>query len=208
MINKLSIFIIVLISASVSASEAIIDKNWSDRSGTHSLVMVKYKLKGNSGEHLFIKQTTNGKQGWVLNDYILNCDNDMELDVIDSSMEVRSLSSNEGYIIFFAYKVGCVGGIDPVPIKYFSYRDGVKYALRGEETIQTSNGNYGGEEEPIPGRNHKNTLFFINTCERDGRIYHYVNIMNNKEGYSGVPTFLSKVLFGLLSPQSLFKDQG
>ncbi len=54
----------------------------------------------------------------------------------------------------------------------------------------------------------KNTLFFINTCEIDGRIYHYVNIMNNKEEYSGVPTFLSKVLFGLLSPQSLFKDQG
>ncbi|MGV2703525.1 M949_RS01915 family surface polysaccharide biosynthesis protein [Aeromonas salmonicida] len=161
MINKLSIFIIVLISASVSASEAIIDKNWSDRSGTHSLVMVKYKLKGNSGEHLFIKQTTNGKQDWVLNDYVLNCDNDIELDVIDSSIEVRSLSSNEGYIVFFAYKVGCVGGIDPVPIKYFSYKDGVKYALRGEETIQTPNGNYGGEEEPIPGRNlKKHTILY------------------------------------------------
>lgn len=54
----------------------------------------------------------------------------------------------------------------------------------------------------------KKTLFFINTCKIDGRIYHYVNMMNNKEGYFGVPTFLSKVLFGLLSPHSLFKDQG
>ncbi|WP_337075976.1 hypothetical protein [Aeromonas veronii] len=122
MINKLSISIIVLISASVSASEAIVYKNWSNSSGAHSLVIVKDKLKGNSGEHLFVKKTTNGKQDWVLNDYILNCDHDIELDIIDSSVEVRSLSSNEGDIVLFAYKVGCVGGIDPIPIKYFRIR--------------------------------------------------------------------------------------
>lgn len=158
MINKISIFLIVLMSVSVSASEEIIDKNWYNSSGAHSLVIVKDKLKGNSGEHLFVKKTTNGKQDWVLNDYVLSCDNDMDLNVIDSSVEVRSLSSNEGDIVFFAYKAGCVGGIDPVPIKYFSYKDGVKYALRGEETIQTPNGNYGGEGGPIPGRNLKKNI--------------------------------------------------
>lgn len=36
-------------------------------------------------------------------------------------------------------------GIDPIPIKYFSYKDGVKHPLRGEETIQVLNGSYGGE---------------------------------------------------------------
>ncbi|MGL5843913.1 MAG: hypothetical protein ACRCYK_19355 [Aeromonas hydrophila] len=65
----------------MSASEARVDKNWSNSSGAHSLVIVKDKLKGNSGEHLFVKQATNGKQYWILNDYVLNRDHDIELDI-------------------------------------------------------------------------------------------------------------------------------
>lgn len=32
--------------------------------------------------------------------------------------------------ILFAFKIGCVGGIDPVALKYFAFEDGVKYSLR------------------------------------------------------------------------------
>ncbi|MFQ1902503.1 hypothetical protein ACK34W_14315 [Aeromonas veronii] len=112
MINKLSIYTIVLILASMSASETILYKNWSSLivKVLTLCVIVKDKLKGNSGEHLFVKQTTNGKRYWILNNYFLNCGHDIELDVIDSSVEVRSLSSNEGDIVLFAYKVGCVEG--------------------------------------------------------------------------------------------------
>ncbi|MBO2029753.1 hypothetical protein J4734_29330 [Klebsiella pneumoniae] len=47
---------------------------------------------------------------------------------------------------FIAYKIGCVGGIDPVIVKYFAFKNGVKYSLRGEEHIIVSSEGFGGEK--------------------------------------------------------------
>lgn len=33
--------------------------------------------------------------------------------------------------ILFSCKIGCVDGINPVTVKYFAFKDGVKYSLRG-----------------------------------------------------------------------------
>jgi hypothetical protein len=38
-------------------------------------------------------------------------------------------------------------------VKYFAYKNGVKYSLRGEEHIIVENGSYGGENPPIPDSN-------------------------------------------------------
>ncbi|MGL6443582.1 hypothetical protein ACSZNM_14665 [Aeromonas hydrophila] len=84
---------------------------------------------------------------------ILNRDHDIELDVIDISIEVGSQSPNEGDIVLFTCKVGCVGWIDPIPIKYFAFQYGVKNALGCEETVRCQIAFVVGG--PIPGRNVK-----------------------------------------------------
>lgn len=137
------------------AKELIINISWIDDSGEHNLVMEKEINKNNTGEHLSVKQVTKGKDDCVLNDYVNDCEVDINLNVIMESIEVNSgIADGEGTVLF-AYKIGCIGGIDPVTVKYFAYKNGVKYALRGEEYIIVENGSYGGENPPIPDSNLK-----------------------------------------------------
>jgi hypothetical protein len=55
-----------------------------------------------------------------------------------------------------------ITGIDPVTVKYFAYKHGVKYSLRGEEHIIVENGSYGGENSPVPDWNLKNNKPLLN----------------------------------------------
>lgn len=131
-------------------------KTWIDDNGKHSLVIEKRVAKNSTSEHLSVKQVTGGDIDWVLNDYVNDCEVDINLDVIAKSIEINRDFSNNGTAVLFAYKVGCIGGIDPVTVKYFAYKNGVKYALRGDEHIIVENGSYGGENLPIPDSNLKN----------------------------------------------------
>ncbi|HFZ1735256.1 TPA: M949_RS01915 family surface polysaccharide biosynthesis protein, partial [Pluralibacter gergoviae] len=106
-------------------------------------------------ESLIVKQVTGRKVNWVLNDYVDSCDEDVKLNLIKNSIEIKNFFFGKGYTVLFAYKIGCVGGIDTVPVKYFAYNNGIKYSLRGEEHIIIGNDSYGGEREPIPDTNLK-----------------------------------------------------
>jgi len=118
---------------------------------------------------LSVKQVTRGNVDWVLNDYVNDCEVDINLDMISESIEVnRSFSDNEGTVLF-TYKIGCIGGIDPVPVKYFAYKNGVKYSLRGEEHLIVENDSYGGEKPPIPDRNLKNDKSLLNYMSKKWR---------------------------------------
>lgn len=102
---------------------------WKDNSGEHLLVIRKEINQNNIGEHLSVKQVTKGKDDWILNDYVNDCEVDINLNVIKESIETNSsLTDGEGSVLF-AYKIGCIGGIDPVTVKYFAYKNGVKYSL-------------------------------------------------------------------------------
>lgn len=128
-------------------------KTWVDHNGKHSLVIEKVITKNNTGEHLSVKQVTGGNIDWILNDYVNDCEVDINLDVITKSIEISRSFSNGETTVLFAYKIGCIGGLDPVTVKYFAYKNGVKYALRGEEHIIVENGSYGGESPPVPDYN-------------------------------------------------------
>lgn len=138
------------------AKEVIIDKKWIDDYGEHKLMMKKETNEDNTGEHLSVKQMTKGKNDWVLNDYVNDCDVDINLSVIKESIEINSSFTDGEGTVLFAYKIGCIGGLDPVTVKYFAYENGVKYSLRGEEHIIVENGSYGGENPPVPDWNLKN----------------------------------------------------
>ncbi|MCS2169617.1 hypothetical protein MUU46_04675 [Scandinavium sp. TWS1a] len=160
---QLFILICILLIFSMSptfAKDIISNTKWEDNSGEHLLVIEKGS--NDNGEHLSVKQVTKGKDDWVLNDYVNDCEVDINLNVIKESIEVNSSFNDGEGTVLFAYKIGCIGGIDPVTVKYFAYKNGVKYSLRGEEHIIVENGSYGGENPPIPDCNLKNDKRLLN----------------------------------------------
>lgn len=162
LIFRLVCMLMIFLVNPTFAKELIFNTKWIDNSGEHKLVMEKEVNKDNTGKHLSVKQVTKGKDNWVLNDYVNDCEVDINLSVIKESIEVNnSFTDGEGTILF-SYKIGCIGGIDPVTVKYFAYKNGVKYSLRGEEHIIVENGGYGGENPPVPDWNLKNNKPLLN----------------------------------------------
>ena len=144
-------------------------KTWIDDDGKHSLVIEKGGAKNSTSEHLSVKQVTEGNVDWILNDYVNECEVDINLDVITKSIEISRSFSNGGTTVLFAYKTGCIGGLDPVTVKYFAYKNGVKYSLRGEEHIIVGNDGFGGEKAPVPDFNLRNDKFLLEYMMRKWR---------------------------------------
>lgn len=146
-------FILLFLKVSPTiAQTSITNHTWIDDLGKHSLVIEKEIKEDNSGEHLSVKQITKGNIDWILKDYVNDCDLDAVLDVVSESVEVNV----DAGTVLFAYKIGCIGGLDPVTVKYFAYRNGVKHTLRGEEHIVIGSSGYGGEQPPAPDFNLRN----------------------------------------------------
>lgn len=153
---KLIIAFTLVSSQSVLANPEIVQKAWDDNSGKHTIIIDKRLDSKGGGANLLVKQVTGNRDDWVLRDYVRDCDEDIKLDVVADSVEVnKSLSEGVGTVLF-AYKIGCVGGIDPVMVKYFAFRNKVKYSLRGEEHIIIGDEGFGGEKAPVPDFNLKN----------------------------------------------------
>lgn len=89
-----------------------------------------------------------------IKDRVTNCTEDKIIEVIEKSIEQRTINGATYY--FIGYKIGCAGGIDPLAVKYFAYSNGTKYSLRGEEKIITPNSNFGGDAPPVESANLKN----------------------------------------------------
>lgn len=154
-LNSIIAFTFVL-SQSVFASSEIFQKAWGDSSGKHILIIDKRPDSKEGGETLLVKQVSENSNDWSLRDYVRNCGEDINLDVVPDSVEVNKIFSDGVGTVLFAYKIGCVGGIDPVTVKYFAFRGGVKYSLRGEEHIIVGSDGFGGEKAPMPDFNLKN----------------------------------------------------
>ncbi|MBH2847060.1 hypothetical protein I6U52_25570 [Serratia marcescens] len=138
------------------ASPEIIQKVWGDNSGKHTVIIDKRLDSKDGGESLLIRQITKNREDWILRDYVRDCEEDIKLEVVADSIEINKVLSGDIGTVLFAYKIGCVGGIDPVTVKYFAFRNGVKYSLRGEEHIIVGNDGFGGEKAPVPDFNLRN----------------------------------------------------
>lgn len=97
-----------------------------DSSGKHTLMVQKEITKDQTGEHLSVKQLTKDNVDWIRNDYVNDCVLDIKLDIVPDSIEVNKNFSDGVGTVLFAYKIGCIGGLDPVTVKYFAYKNGVK----------------------------------------------------------------------------------
>jgi hypothetical protein len=138
-------------------------EKWHDKIGMHevSIVINESQQDDLKNAKISAQEILGDKVLWHLNDFVNDCPLDVTLSVFPHSFETKNFF-NDGYrTIFFSYKVGCIGGIDPVTVKYFAYHKGVKYALRGEETLITEDGTYGGEQRAIPDGNLKSTPLLL-----------------------------------------------
>lgn len=52
--------------------------------------------------------------------------------------------------MLLSYSITCRGGLDPGGVKYFAYRDGKKFALRGLEHFVADGNHLYPEEKPVP----------------------------------------------------------
>jgi hypothetical protein len=153
---KLVIAITFALSHSAFAGSEAFQKIWNDSSGKHILIIDKKLDSKEGGVALLVKQVTGNSNDWTLKDFVRNCDEDIKLDIVPGSVEVNKIFSDGVGTVLLAYKIGCVGGIAPVTVKYFAFKDGVKYSLRGEEHIIVGSDGFGGEKAPIPDFNLKN----------------------------------------------------
>lgn len=71
------------------------------------------------------KKVTKGKVDWVLNDYVNDCEVDINLNVIKESIEVNNGFTDGKGAVLLAYKIGCIGRIDLVTVKYLAYKNAV-----------------------------------------------------------------------------------
>ncbi|MBZ6072439.1 M949_RS01915 family surface polysaccharide biosynthesis protein [Aeromonas schubertii] len=143
------IFVFLFISASMPAFSY--EKLW----GSGNDVFMFSFLVNQNGDNLDLlsEGRYNNNVEFKIHDYVHKCETDAEISLIDSSVEYKNI--NKLSTLLFAYKIGCVGGIEPYNIKYFAFQDGKKYALRGEEMIMTPEGVFGGENGPSPSVNLK-----------------------------------------------------
>lgn len=122
-LNSIIAFTFELSQAAFASSE-IFQRAWNDNSGIHTLTIDKKLDSKEGGVTLLVTQVTGNSNDWTLQDFVRNCGEDMKLDILPDSVEVNKIFSDGVETVSFAYKIGCVGGIDPVAVKYFAFKDG------------------------------------------------------------------------------------
>ncbi|EAA3682879.1 hypothetical protein DOA99_23055 [Salmonella enterica subsp. houtenae] len=161
-LKNVLLFIIFLIPLFSEASEYVLEKNyklqWSNDNGTINNINIA--IDGNKINANAVN-VSSGKEQWSLKDYVSQCELDLALDIIPESFEVVDLFNDGNKVALFAYNIGCVGGVDPVSVKYFAFHNGVKYALRGHEMFITDKGVDEDYISPKPDDNLKKMLNYL-----------------------------------------------
>ncbi|EJH7011973.1 hypothetical protein QB714_003938 [Salmonella enterica] len=166
-LKNVLLFIIFLTPLFSEASEYVLEKNyklqWNNGNGTINNVNIA--IDGNKINANAISGSS-GKERWSLKDYVSQCELDLVLDIIPESFEAVDLFNDGNKVVLFAYNVGCVGGVDPVSVKYFAFYNGRKYALRGQEMFITDNGVDEGYAPPKPDYNLRNNVELFKYMKR------------------------------------------
>ncbi|WP_436883267.1 M949_RS01915 family surface polysaccharide biosynthesis protein [Enterobacter asburiae] len=155
-------FLFLFVNLSAFAKETLLYKTWDDLAGHHEVTFTRGDLASDEfggGKYLIVEQKTGAHLDWHLKDYLTECDADKILDLANGSVEFKNVFNDGVMTVLFAYRIGCVGGIDAVDLKYFAYHNGIKYSLRGEENLVVSNdGNKNDKpRNPVPDYNLRTT---------------------------------------------------
>lgn len=156
---KLTLAFLLVVLPAVSSFASTYTKEFERVDGVHKVTISIQE--GNSDDLKNAKITAseyvNDKKIWGLVDYVNKCPLDINMDLIKGSFEIEKINGSLDTVLF-SYTIGCVGGLDPVGVKYFAYENGVKHSLRGEERIITSDGVIDDHVKPVPDANLINNI--------------------------------------------------
>ncbi len=129
---------------------------WTDSTGQHIVITTetgvtpsksvpRYRDAALYAFH-YVETGDSLKLIWKMQDYIKECDVDVEVTYIKNSFAVTDLDKNGKAEIWLLYKLGCRGGVDPEDMKMMMYEGEKKYAIRGSTKIKFSETDFEGGE--------------------------------------------------------------
>jgi hypothetical protein len=134
-------------------------KRWTDRNGENILILTKTEIKSKKGKQPDFEEyvregelygyhyvSTGGSYTllWKVNDFIKDCDFDLTLEFIPSSLSITDLNENGIAESTFLYKMACRSDVSPSDLKLIMHEGESKYALRGEMLASVDGHTYGG----------------------------------------------------------------
>lgn len=69
---------------------------------------------------------------WKINDFVKDCEFDLETHFINEALTVTDLDEDGVNEIWTMYRFGCKSDVSPWPLKLIMYEGNEKYAIRGE----------------------------------------------------------------------------
>ncbi|MEZ0583049.1 M949_RS01915 family surface polysaccharide biosynthesis protein [Erwinia sp. STN24] len=159
MILKITLTLILVALPVISGFASTLTKEFDRPDGTHKVkIDINEENFGNiKNARITASEYVRDKKIWSLVDYVNKCPLDINMALIKDSFEIKKINGSFDAVLF-SYTIGCVGGLDPVTVKYFAYENGVKHSLRGEERMIIPNGVIDDNVKPVPDTNLKNNI--------------------------------------------------
>lgn len=82
--------------------------------------------------YYYAVQNGETKLMWKINDFVKDCEFDLETHFIKEALTVTDLDENGVNEIWTMYRFGCKSDVSPWPLKLIMYEGSEKYAIRGE----------------------------------------------------------------------------
>jgi hypothetical protein len=134
---------------------------WTDNLGDNIVITTetgiyrskKFKHENNGSDaelfaYHFIISNDTVKQTWRVYDFISDCPVEIETSFIKNTFQITDLNKDGIAEIWLMYKTVCHGDISPCDMKIIMYQGQQKFAMRGQNRVQTSSYPeefYGGE---------------------------------------------------------------
>lgn len=109
--------------------------------GYHINKKFKHEFDDSSDAELFayhyIVSGNDAKLNWKVYDYISDCPVDLTASFVKNTFQVTDLNNNGIAETWLMYKTVCHGDVSPSDMKIIMYEGKQKYAMRGENKVQT-----------------------------------------------------------------------
>lgn len=130
---------------------------WTDRNGKNLVFLtetgafvdknIKHEFEYSADAELYAYcydlDSTQPALKWKIFDFIRDCPVDIVAEFIANSLEITDLDKNGIAEVWAIYKTVCHSDVSPLDMKIIMYEGVQKYAIRGENRIQTGIGDSG-----------------------------------------------------------------
>jgi hypothetical protein len=110
----------------------------------------------NSGEYKLVREFKDG---------IGFCSEDLVFEVLTDGFFVADNNSNKIGEVIIIYKIACVGGVDPIDLKFLVFENGKKYSIKGSTIVNPGDGPMGGEVQTNESFKKEDEVLYKNSLQ-------------------------------------------